>query len=151
MVGLLSKRREGSELERVRREMDRLFDRLSEWRPPFFRGEEGKWMPTVDVSETTKEIIVKAELPGIDPNDIDVSVTGNTLRIQGERKQETEEEGESFHKVERSYGAFLRSIQLPAEIDPDKVKATYDKGVLTLKMPKTEAETAKKIQITTVP
>ncbi len=149
MVGLLSKR-EGGELDRLRREMDRLFDRLSEWRPPFFRGEESKWMPTVDISETSKEIIVKAELPGIDPNDIDVSVTGNTLKIQGERKQETEEEGENFHKIERSYGAFLRPIQLPAEIDPDKVKATYDKGVLTLKMPKIEAETAKKIEINTV-
>ncbi len=150
MVSLIPKR-EGKELERIRREMDRLFDRLTEWKPSFLRGEEGKWIPTLDISETSKEIIVKAELPGIDPKDIDVSVTGNTLKIQGERKQETEEEDENFHKIERSYGAFFRSIQLPAEIDPDNVKAVYDKGVLILKLPKTEAETAKKIEISTAP
>ncbi|MBW1730764.1 MAG: Hsp20/alpha crystallin family protein [Deltaproteobacteria bacterium] len=146
MVSLLP-RREGKELDRLRREMDRLFDRLAEWKPSFFRGEEGQWLPAIDLSETSKEIIVKAELSGMDPKDIDVSLSGNTLKIQGERKQETEEEGENFHKIERSYGAFLRTIQLPAEVDPDKVKATYKKGVLTLKMPKTKAETMKKIEI----
>ncbi len=148
MVGLLPKR-EGRELDRLRREMDRLFDRLSEWKPSFLRGEEGQWLPAVDLSETAKEIIVKAELPGMELDDIEVSLTGNTLKIHGERKQETEEEGENFHKIERSYGAFMRTIQLPAEVDPDNVKATYKKGVLTIKMPKTKAETMKKIEIST--
>ena len=148
MVGLLPKR-EGRELDRLRREMDRLFDRLSEWMPSFLRGEEGQWLPAIDLSETAKEIIVKAELPGMELDDIEVSLTGNMLKIQGERKQETEEEGENFHKIERSYGTFMRTIQLPAEVDPDNVKATYKKGVLTIRMPKTKAETMKKIEIKT--
>ena len=148
MAGLFPKR-EGRELDRLRREMDRIFDRLSDWRPSFLRGDEGQWLPVIDLSETAKEVIVRAELPGMELDDIDVSLSGNTLKIQGERKQETEEEGENFHKVERSYGAFLRTIQLPSEVDPDKVKATYKKGVLTIRMPKTKAETMKKIQIST--
>ena len=148
MPGLIPKR-EGRELEKLRREMDRLFERLGEWRPFFWRGEEGEWLPAIDLSETAKEIIVKAELPGMDPEDIDVTLTGNTVKIQGERKQEKEEEGENFHKVERSYGAFVRTIQLPVEVDPDNVKATYKKGVLTLRMPKTKAETMKKVEIST--
>ncbi len=141
--------RDRKDIEKFRKEVDRLFERFFEWRPPFFRGGEGEWMPVVDVSETSKEIIVKAELPGIEPDDIDVSITGHTVTIKGERKQEKEEEDENFHKIERSYGMFSRSIQLPAEIDPDKVKATYKKGVLTLKMPKVKAETVKKVQIQT--
>ena len=148
MAGLLP-RREGRELDRLRREMDRLFDRLTEWKPFFLRGEEGQWLPAVDISETAKEVIVRAELPGMELDDIDVSLSGNMLKIQGERKQETEEEDENFHKVERSYGAFVRTIQLPAEVDPDGVKATYKKGVLTVKMPKTKAEAMKKIEIQT--
>lgn len=141
--------RERKEVEKFRKEVDRLFERFFEWRPSFFRAGEGEWEPVVDLSETSQAIILRAELPGMEADDIDVSITGHSITIKGERKQEKEEQDENFHKIERSYGMFSRTIQLPVEIDPDKVKATYKKGVLTLKMPKVKAETVKKVQIQT--
>jgi HSP20 family protein len=128
--------------------MDTLFDRFFEgW--PFKAAEAGGWMPAVDVSEKPKEVIVKAELPGMDPKEIDISMQGNVLTLRGERKQEKEEKEESYHRVERSYGAFSRSVRLPAEVQPDKVKATYKDGVLTIEMPKTKEEAVKKIEVKT--
>jgi HSP20 family protein len=123
--------------------MDSVFERFFDgW--PFRTREAGKWMPVMDVSEKDKEIIVKAEIPGMDPKDIDISLQNGLLTIRGERKQEKEE---SFHKVERSYGAFSRSVRLPAEVDEDKVMATYTNGVLTLEMRKTKEAAAKKIEV----
>jgi HSP20 family protein len=134
-------------LTHMRREMDRLFDRFSEAWP--FRGsaETGRWMPSLDVSETDKELIVRAELPGMDPKEIDISLTGNRLTIKGERKHEREEKKENFHLVERSSGSFSRSIQLPVEVSADKIKATYKDGVLSMSMPKTAPEAFKKIEV----
>jgi len=86
--------RERREVDRLRREMDSLFDRFFEYKPVRFTGEEAHFMPSVDVSETEKEVLVKAELPGMDPKDIDVSVQGRLLSIRGERKQESEQKGE---------------------------------------------------------
>ena len=141
--------RKGEEwgLTQMGREMDRLFDRFFEAWP--FRGfaETGRWMPSVDVSETDIELIVRAELPGMDPKEIDISLTGNMLTIKGERKHEREEKKENFHLVERGSGSFSRSIQLPAEVNADKIKATYKDGVLNISMPKTKAEAAKKIEV----
>lgn len=101
----------------------------------------------MDVSETDKEVIVKAELPGMDPKEIDVSVRGDILTLAGERKQEKEEKGVNFHRVERSYGSFSRSIQLPAEVDTGKVEASYKDGVLRITLPKAKAAAVKKIQV----
>jgi HSP20 family protein len=131
----------------MRREMDRLFDRFSEAWP--FRGlaEAGRWMPSVDVSETDKELVVRAELPGMDPKEIDISLSGNVLTIKGERKHEREEKKENFHLVERSSGSFSRTLQLPAEVKADKVKAEYKDGVLSISMPKMEPEAVKKIEV----
>ena len=141
--------RKGEEwgLTQMRRELDRLFDRFFEAWP--FRGlaETGRWMPSVDVSETDKELIVRAELPGMDPKEIDISLAGNVMTIKGERKHEREEKKENFHLVERSSGSFSRSIQLPVEVNADKIKATYKGGVLNVSMPKTKAEAAKKIEV----
>ena len=136
-------------LTQMRREMDRLFDRFFEALP--FRGfaETGRWTPSVDVSETDKEIIVRAELPGMDPKEIDISLSGNVLTIKGERKHEREEKKENFHLVERSSGSFSRTLQLPAEVRADKIKATYKDGVLNVSMPKTAPEAVKKIEVKT--
>ena len=138
------------ELSTFRREMDRLFDRFFEGWPFKPSPQEGPWAPSVDVSETEKEVIVKAELPGMDPKDIDVSVRGDILTLHGERKQEKEEKGENFHRVERSYGSFSRSIQLPAEVDSGKVNATYKDGVLKISLPKTKEAAVKKIEVKAV-
>jgi HSP20 family protein len=96
------------------------------------------------VSETDKEIKVSAELPGMDDKDIDVSLTRDALTIKGEKKEEKEDKGKDYYKMERSYGSFTRSIPLPVEVDTDKVQATFKKGVLEITLPKT----AKAIQET---
>jgi len=127
--------------------MDRLFDRFFDLKPMPFRGEEAHFIPTVDVSETEKDVLVKAELPGMEAKDIDVSAQGRMLSIRGERKHETEEKGENYHRVERAYGSFSRSVELPAEVDESKVEATYKRGVLELRMPKIVKEPVKKIAI----
>ena len=146
MSGLIPWR---SEVNRLRNEIERLYERFFDLRP-FHHVEEGEWIPTLDVSETAREVIVKAEIPGMEAKDIHVALEGGMLTIKGERKQEREEQEENFHRVERSYGSFYRSIRLPSEVDPDQVKATYKKGILKINMPKTEKETRKKIEVTAV-
>lgn len=131
------------------REMNKLFDDffggfdLSPW-APVERRLAAAFTPHVDVSETDKEIKVSAELPGMDEKDIDVSITRDALTIRGEKKEEKEDKGKDFYKMERSYGSFTRSIPLPVEVDTDKVQATFKKGVLEIILPKS----AKAIQET---
>jgi HSP20 family protein len=131
------------------REMNKLFDdffggfQLSPW-APLERRLAAAFIPHVDVSETDKDIKVSAELPGMDEKDIDVSVTRDTLTIKGEKKEEKEDKGKDYYKMERSYGSFTRSVPLPVEVDTDKVQATFKKGVLEITLPKT----AKAIQET---
>ena len=143
------RKREEWGLTQMRREMDRLFDRFFESWPLRGLAETGRWMPSVDVSETEKELIVRAELPGMDPKEIDISMSGNVLTIKGERKHEREEKKENFHMVERSSGSFSRSIQLPTEVKAEKIQATYKDGILSISMPKTKAEAVKKIEVKT--
>src|SRR5574341_1136916 len=120
-------------------EMNRMMDR-------FFRGgdlsefgaEIGTWMPPIDLSETAEKIIVKVEIPGIDPKEVDISMQGDTLLIKGEKKEEKEEKGKNFYRMERRYGSFSRSIDLPASVDVNKVTAEYKNGVLQITMEKKE-------------
>jgi HSP20 family protein len=139
--------RERREVDNLRREMDRLFDRFFDLKPIPFPSEEDNFVPAVDVSERENDVLVKAELPGMEAKDIDVSVRGRMLSIRGERKHETEDKGENYHRVERSYGSFSRSVELPAEVDESKVDATYKRGVLSLRLPKLVKESVKKIAI----
>jgi len=134
------------ELTRMQEEMNRFFD-------DFFgeqrRGlAEGAWLPAVDVSETESELVVRAELPGMSHEDIEINVQDNVLTLKGEKKQEKKEEKENFHRLERSYGSFSRSFSLPAGVKPDDIKATFKDGVLQVTMPKAEEAKAKKIAIT---
>ncbi len=147
----LIRRRKGEDwsLSQMRREMDRLFDRFSEAWPFRSTSDMQRWMPSVDLSETDKEIIVRAELPGMDPKEIDISLSGKALTIKGERKHEHEEKKENFHLVERSSGSFSRTLQLPVEVKADKIKAAYKDGVLSISMPKSEPEAVKKIEVKT--
>ena len=105
------------------------------------------WAPPVDIFETENDIVLKAELPGIDPKDVEVRVEDNTLYLKGERKYEKEVNDKNYHRVERSYGSFARSFSLPNSIDADKVKAEYKDGLLTLTMPKREEAKPKTIKI----
>ncbi len=138
------------EIDRLRDEMDRLYERLFDWMPFRRFPIEGEWVPSVDVSETAKNIVVSAEIPGMDAKDIDVSLDGNVLTLRGERKQQKEEKEENFHRVERVYGSFFRSIQVPAEVDSSKVKASYKRGVLKITLPKVKKQESKKIEVKTV-
>ena len=146
MNGLIPRKQE-RQLTTLRREMDRLFERFFEGWPFRIPAEETVWQPTLDVSETAREIVIHAELPGMDPKDIDLSVRGDILTLAGERKQEKEEKGENFHRVERSYGSFSRSIRLPAEVDPGKVNATYKDGVLKITLGKTKEAAVRRIEV----
>jgi HSP20 family protein len=135
------------ELERMRREMDRLWDSFFEERPRRRVEEVGEWLPSLDLSETKNDLVVKAELPGIDPKDIDISLANDVLTIKGEKKQEREEKEEDYHLIERSYGAFTRSIRLPREVQSDKINASYKNGILRVTLPKSEEAKKKEIKI----
>ncbi|HOV91076.1 MAG TPA: Hsp20/alpha crystallin family protein [Syntrophorhabdaceae bacterium] len=135
------------EMERIRKEMDNIWDTFFDRRP--VRGDGvSEWMPSLDVSETKNSYIVKAEVPGIDPKDVEISLSENVLTIKGEKKQEKEEENENYHIIERSYGGFTRSFKLPGQIQGDKVKANYKNGILKITLPKTEEAKKKEIKIT---
>jgi HSP20 family protein len=125
-----------------RSEMDRVFDNFFGGGLPSLRSiGEGLpaargLTPTLDVKENEKEITVKADLPGIDENDINLTIHDGVLNLRGEKKIERADERENYHLMERSYGSFQRSIRLPETIDEDKVEARFDKGVLTVTLPK---------------
>ncbi len=122
------------------------FDRLFEDELLPLRGEKS-WAPAFDISENEKEYIVSAELPGIDEKNLDVTISGGMLSVKGEKKQEKEEKGETYHRIERTYGSFHRSFRIPDAVQEDKVDATYKNGILKLVIPKSEGSAVKKIQI----
>ena len=139
----IQRRQEADPFLDIRNQMNRLFDEFFE--QPFglnsFFGEEqfaGDFSPQVDISETEKEIAISAELPGLKREDINIALDHDVLRISGEKKAEKEEKGKRFYKVERSYGSFHRSIPLTSEVDEDKIKAVFKRGVLKIRLPKTK-------------
>jgi len=99
------------------------------------------------VAETESELVVNVEIPGMDPKDIDVSLSEGTLFIKGEKKQEAEEKEADYHLIERSYGTFIRSIPLPAEVQSEKISASYKNGVLTVILPKSEGTQKREIKV----
>ncbi len=134
-------------MSNLRRDLERLFDRFED-----FKMEElpalGDWIPSLDVSETKDALVVKAEAPGLDPKDIEISLQEHLLTIKGEKKQEKEETDQQYHRVERSYGVFSRSVRLPVGVDGSKVTAAFKNGLLTVTLPKTHAGKATAIPIT---
>lgn len=133
------------EMMSLRSAMDRLFDSV-------FFGTPWEWQPfseelPLDVVETDNEFIVKASIPGINPDDLDITYSGRTLTIKGETKAEEEKEGQHYHLRERRYGSFSRSLTLPTPVQADAIEAHYEAGVLTLKLPKTEEVKPKRITV----
>src|SRR5688572_8181101 len=143
-MNLIPWRNEGFGLSTLRREMDRLFEDFSD---NGGRGGMEKWAPSMDVSETPEALVVKAELPGVDPKEVEISVSGDTLTVKGEKKEEKEEKGKTWHRLERSYGSFFRSMTLPMPVDADRITAEAKDGVLTITLPKTEKAKAKRIEV----
>ncbi len=133
------------EMVSLRDELDRLFDSVF-GRLPRERGET-YWAPPLDIEETEDAIVVRAELPGMNKEDIKISLSGDTLTISGERKFESEKKNRTYYRQERIYGKFQRTVTLPAEVEGDKAKASYKAGVLELVLPKSEKSKAKEITI----
>jgi len=131
------------------REMDRIFERFFEhpWGPVELTPYSGEFAPPMNISETDKDVVVKAELPGVDPNQIELKVVGNTLSLSGKKDETKEEKGDNFYRSERVFGSFTRSVQLPETVDADKVNAEFRNGVLTVKMPKKPGAMARKIPV----
>jgi HSP20 family protein len=125
-------------LSAMKKDMDRLFDQFWEAdypRLPAF----GEWAPVLDVSETKDAVLVKAEVPGMDPQDIQLTLQDQTLSLRGEKRQEKEEKDEHYYHIERSYGAFARAVRLPAPVDGSKVTATFKHGLLRVTLSKAPA------------
>ncbi|OEU51105.1 MAG: molecular chaperone [Desulfobacterales bacterium C00003060] len=134
------------ELASLRSEMDKLWNRFFGERP-FPRLVSQDWLPSVDVSETKDKLLIKAELPGLEAKDINVSVSGDVLTIKGEKTKEEEDKDEHYYSCERYSGTFQRSFHLPVDVQVDKVQATFDKGVLEVTLPKAEEAKKKEIEI----
>jgi len=134
----------------MQRDMNRVFDSFNRsWGLGAFPEFTGAFMPRLDVTENATSFTVTAELPGMDEKEIDLSISGDTLTIRGEKKEEKEDKNRNYYYSERSYGSFLRSIPLPGQVETDKVSASFRKGVLTITLPKTAAaiDATKKISV----
>jgi len=131
----------------LRHEMEDLFQRFMAPLDETVFGTEPIWTPRVDVEETDKEIMVKVDLPGVDAKDVEVSVIGGTLVLKGEKKEEREEKGKSYHRTERFVGQFYREVALPPGTDPEKIEATSCKGVVKVTIPKKPEVQPKKIAV----
>ena len=140
-------RREPFSFPSLHREIDRLFEDFARGFPSFRSAERPALMPSMDVTESDKEIEITAELPGLEEKDVQINLSDNVLTIRGEKKAEKEEKEKDYHLVERSYGSFSRALQLPSGVDADAIKATIDKGVLKVTVPKPAAAVAKKIDV----
>lgn len=136
----------GEGLSEFHTEMEKLRNRFMRGLP-FSRTIIEEWSFFMDILETKDKLIVKAELPGLEAKDVNVSVSGDLLTIKGEKEKEEEEKDEHYHCVERRYGSFHRSFRLPASVKGDKVEATFDKGVLKVTLPKVEEAKNKEIEV----
>jgi HSP20 family protein len=124
------------DLWQVREEVNRLFDHTLN-RYPALKGLRS-WQPAVDMYEDDKEIIVKAEIPGVEPKDVDITVTADSISLKGELKEETERREDGYIRAERRFGQFYRTLPLPAEVKPEEAQATFKNGVLEVRMPKAQ-------------
>ncbi len=134
------------ELNTIQSEMNRLFNTLFDSPAPA-NGTARRWIPAMDLVEAGDEYVLRADLPGLSEKDVNIEFEDNVLTISGERKSEHEEKKEGFYRVERSYGSFSRSLTLPEGVDADAVKATFDRGVLEVRIPKPEVRKPRKVAI----
>jgi len=134
------------EMVSLREAMDRMMESAFV-RPRFGWLRETAWDLALDVAEDDEQFVVKASIPGVNPDNIEITYDANVLTIKGEAKEESEVKERNYHLRERRYGSFSRSVSLPASVNPDKIEATYDKGVLTLHLPKVEEAKPRKIKV----
>lgn len=134
------------EIFTLRDEIEHIFDRFFGEAFPATR-EEAVWHPAIDMYETDKELVIKAELPGMESKDIDITLSDNTLTIKGEKKKSEEVKSENYYRREVSYGAFQRSIPLPVAVNADNIKASFKNGILEIKLEKEKPAKGIKIDI----
>ncbi len=141
----LTRRTPNRTVRDLQREVDSIFDQF------FGRGSDDDtstvWAPRTDLSETDDAFRIRLDVPGMTKDDIAINLQNNTLTVSGERSSERQEDGEEYVRVERAFGTFHRTFTLPDAVDPDRVEATYDEGVLTINVPKTEKSTRRQIEI----
>jgi HSP20 family protein len=138
----------GRELDSLQTDLNRVFD-------AFFGNTTGsgngvtvrRWVPAMDLAEDAEHLVLRADLPGLTEDDVEVEVKDGVLTVSGERKAEEKKEGEGFYRVERAFGSFSRSLSLPKGIDADKVTAEFDNGVLEVRIPKPEERKPHRVQI----
>jgi HSP20 family protein len=135
------------ELDAFQSDMNRLFDGFFGRRDTASNGYGRRWIPAMDLVETNDEFVLRADLPGLDRDDIEIEVKDNVLIISGERKAEHEEKGEGFYRVERASGQFSRSLDLPRGIEASAVNAKFDRGVLEVRIPKPEERKPTRVEI----
>jgi heat shock protein Hsp20 len=141
----LTRRTPNRTVRDLQREVDSIFDQF------FGRGSDDDtsavWAPRTDLSETDDAFRIRLDVPGMTKDDIAINLQNNTLTVSGERSSERQKDGEEYVRVERAFGTFHRTFTLPDAVDPDRVEATYDEGVLTINVPKTEKSTRRQIEI----
>lgn len=136
------------DLTGIREDMNRLFDSFFSGLPEQRRGLlEGEWAPSIDIAETDEDIVVTAELPGVKQEEVDITIADGVLTLKGEKKEEKEVKEKNYHRIERTYGSFQRSISLPTGTEAGKAKATYKDGILRITIPKVEEAKPKQIKI----
>jgi HSP20 family protein len=146
--------RPSMDMSRWERDMDRMMEdflgrRARSWWPEnwFPRHDMEVRAPALDVFEDKEDVVVRAELPGMDKENIEVNLTDSTLTIKGEKKKEEEVKEENYYRSERSYGSFVRSVELPKAVHADKIKASFKNGILEVRAPKTEEAKSKEIKV----
>jgi HSP20 family protein len=151
MKSLIPWKRRNREMTDFGKEKEDLFERFFSMPMHFGRSlfSDESWYPSVDVSEGKQGVIVKAEIPGVDRKDIDISLDGRLLTIKGEKKHQKEEAGEHYHRMESSFGYYQRTIALPSEVASSDVDATYKNGILKLKLKKVKEAETKTIKVKT--
>ena len=133
------------EVDTIQTDLNRVFDAFFGGRAP--NGNARRWVPAMDLIETDDHVVLKGDLPGLDKDDVEVEVKDGVLTISGERKTEHEDSSQGYHRVERAYGRFSRSLSLPRGVDADQVEAEFDKGVLEVRIPKPEEAKPHRVEI----
>jgi HSP20 family protein len=139
-----------AELNTIQNEMNRLFNTFFDPSAPSGRGNgtTRRWLPPMDLVETSDQYVLRADLPGLSDGDVNVQLENNVLTLSGERKAEHQDQQEGYYRLERAFGAFSRSLTLPDGVDPDSVQGHFDRGVLEIRIPKPEQKKPKTVQIT---
>ena len=140
MAGTLTRWDPFAELGERQTRFDRMFDELTD-------GRERAWTPAIDIERDNGNLVVRADIPGIKPEDVKIEVENNILTISGERKSEREDRKDGYYRVERAFGSFRRSLKLPEGVDPESVQASFERGVLEVHVPKPEDRKPRKVEI----